>query len=117
MEAAAITERGGSPPSDARPPQGRRRAGTGPDRVSVIIFSLAAFLVVLALLSWELRAGSTRSAAVRPVVIVRRVYQTTVVETIRGGGASGNSVSQSVSSSGSASLPAVAPTTRASASR
>ncbi len=78
----------------------------------MILFSLAAFLVVLALLAWQLRA-SPSAATARPVLVVRRVYQTTVVETIRGSG-SGTSVSQSVSSSGSGSLPLAAPTTRTS---
>jgi hypothetical protein len=77
----------------------------------VALASLAAFLVVLALLASQLRAG-TIHAAHRPVVILRRVYQTTVVETIRDGG-SGTTVSQSASTSGSASIPA-APVTRSS---
>jgi hypothetical protein len=50
------------------------------------------------------------------VIVLRRVYQTTVVETVpgpSGAGANGTSVTQLVSSSGSAAAPA-APTTRAS---
>jgi hypothetical protein len=107
MEAAAATteRRGGS----AAP---RRSATPGPDRASVILFGIAAVLVVLAVLAWQLRAVPSRTVA-RPVLIVRRVYQTTVVKTIRGGG-SGSSVSQSVSSSGSGAVPVLAPTTRSS---
>jgi hypothetical protein len=105
MEAAATTEArqsiGGNGASGQRPRGSRRKAAGGPDRTSVILFSTAAFLAVLALLAWQLRATTPRAAAGR-VVIVRRIYQTTVVETIRGPG-SGTSISQSVSSSGPAS--------------
>lgn len=103
--AAATTER---PGSDQR----RRRVTPGPDRASVILFGVAAILLVLAVLAWQFRAVQYRSAT-RPVLVVRRVYQTTVVETIRGGG-SGSAVSQSVSSSGSGAIAVPAPTTRSS---
>lgn len=94
-------------------PRPRGRAGVaGPDRTSVILSGLAAFLAVLALLAWQLRSSPSRAAGHR-VLVVRRVYQTTVVETIRGSG-SGTSVSQSVSSSGSGSVPIAAATTRSS---
>jgi hypothetical protein len=104
--AAATTERrtGAAPP--------RRRATAGPDGAAVILLGLAAVLAVLAILAWQFRATPSRTVT-RPVVIVRRVYQTTVVETIRGGG-SRSSVSQSVSSSGSGAVPVAAPTTRSS---
>jgi len=115
--AAATTERGGSPPSGVRSPGGRGRRPAAVDRVSVILMSLAAFLVVLALLAWQLRSPAATRSAARPGLVIRRVYETTVVETIRGGGSSGSgsSVSQSVSSSGSASLPAAPVVTRSSA--
>jgi hypothetical protein len=89
-----------------------RRVASGPDRLTVVLMSLAGFLVMLALLASQLRP--TAVPVHHPVVVLRRVYQTTVVETVRGsgGGAGGTSVSQSVSSSGSV-LPA-APTTRTS---
>jgi hypothetical protein len=73
----------------------------------VATFTLAAFLAVLALLAWQFRM--TPSAPTKRVVLVRRVYQTRVVQTVPGAGAS--SVSQSMSSSGSA---AALPTTRTS---
>src|SRR5947209_20337450 len=97
MEAAA-TDTGG--PGGGRSTRRRGGAGaSGLDRGSVILFSLAAFLAVLALLAWEMRPSSPTFARRREVV-VRRVYETTVVETIKGSSGSGTSVSQSVSSSG-----------------
>ncbi len=80
-----------------------------------MLLTLAAFLLVLALLASQLRPPGA-SAARHPVIVLRRVYQTTVVETVpgpSGAGANGTSVTQSVSNSGSAGAPA-APTTRAS---
>jgi hypothetical protein len=92
-----------------RPATGRRAAGSGPDRLTVILFSLAAFLVVLAFLMSQLTASAPSR---RTVVVMRREYRTTVITTIKGG-TGPNSVSASVSSSGSSALPA-APTTRTS---
>jgi hypothetical protein len=74
-----------------------RSRKSGPDRLTVVVFTLAAFLGVLALLAWQFRA--TAAVPGKRVVLVRRVYQTRVVETVPGSGAS--SVTQSVSSSGS----------------
>jgi hypothetical protein len=90
----------------------RRRPALGPDRLTVVLMSLAGFLVMLALLASQLRP--TLVTAHHSVVVLRRVYQTTVVDTVRGSGASagGTSVSQSISSSGS--VPPAAPTTRTS---
>ncbi len=95
-----------------------QRAGTGPDRLTVVLVALAGFLAVLALLAWQLPASAAHTS-VRPVIVLRRVYRTTIVETIarasdsnRGAGAT--AVTQSVSSSGSANAPAPAPTTRSS---
>lgn len=93
----------------------QRRTAAGPDRISVFLFTLGAFLVVLALLAWQLRASAATPAR-HHVVLVRRIYETTVIETIRGSG-SGTSVSQSVASSGSGSVSVAAPTTRSSVSR
>ena len=98
----------------SKPP---RRARGGPDRITVALFSLTAFLLVLALLGTQLsRASSVR--AVRTPVLLRRIYETTVVERVlpagvgRGGA---TSVSQSVSGSSSGSLaPVAAPVTRTS---
>lgn len=76
----------------------RRRSAVGPDRLTVVLFTLAGFLSVLALMAWQL--GSGASVKARPVTAVRRIYETRVVETIAGG-AGGSSVTQSTSSSGS----------------
>ena len=65
--------------TDARP---ARHAG--PDRTSLALFSLTAFLLVLALLGTQLQVPRPAAAAPRPV-IVRRVYITTVVEKVPAG--------------------------------
>ncbi len=93
-----------------------RRASAGPDRVAVALCSLAAFLVVLALLGTQLRHTSSTHAP--RALVIRRVYRTTVVERVlpagAGGAANGKSVSQSVSGSGAEPpLPAL-PVTRTS---
>lgn len=75
---------------------------TGPDRLTVVLLTLASVLAVLALLAWQLRTSA--AVRVRSAKEVRRVYQTTIVETVVGPGQrSGSSVSQSVSISGSSS--------------
>lgn len=90
-----------------RPPVRRRQ---GPDRLTVILFATAAFLAVLALLISQLHP-----AAAKPrVVVVRRLYQTTVVETILGQRAAATSVSRSTSSTGGEATAPLAPTTRVS---
>jgi hypothetical protein len=102
--------------SERAPVNAPRRARGGPDRVTVALCSLAAFLLVLALLGTQLsRAGSSRAAA-RRSVLVRRIYRTTVIERVLPagvGGPAGTSVAQSVSGSGSGSLPST-PVTRTS---
>jgi hypothetical protein len=75
----------------------------------VVLFSVAAFLVVLTILAGQL---TVTQPTARRVVVMRRVYRTTVITTIKGG-IGPNSVSASVSSSGSSALP-VMPTTRTS---
>lgn len=92
----------------------RRRWGSpaSSDRLTVVLFSVAAFMVVLALLAHQLPPTSYRRS--NPVHVLRKIYRTTVVETIAGGsGHVGTSVSQSVSSSGTSGT-AAAPTTRTS---
>lgn len=101
-----------------RPPTVRaRRARGGPDRVTVALFSLTAFLLVLALLGTQLsHAGSDRVAA-RRSILVRRIYRTTVIERVLPagvGGPGGTSVAQSVSGSSPGSLLGAAPVTRTS---
>ena len=108
--AAATTDRLTSSVSGG--PRGRSaRVTAGADRLTVILISAAVFLVVLAFLASRLSAAVTPVA--RRVVVVRRIYETKVVETIRGGG-SGTSVSQSVSSSGSGAVPSAPVVTRSS---
>jgi len=89
----------------------------GPDRLTVALLTVSAFLLVLAMLATQLRAAPV--PARHRVVLIRRIYETRVVQTQGGqgaagaaGAAGGNSVTQSVSSSGAAT--AAAPTTRAS---
>ncbi len=92
---------------------GRPRTRFGPDRLTVALVTVSAFLFVLSLLATQLQAAPV--AARHRVVLIRRIYQTRVVETTRGQGAtSGNSVTRSVSGSGAMTAPAPAPTTRAS---
>lgn len=102
-----------SAPAACRRP---RRTSAGPDRAAVALFSLAAFLVVLALLGTHLR--DTPAAHAPGALVIRRVYRTTVVERVlpagAGGSAGGASVSQSVSGAGAEPpLPAL-PVTRTS---
>jgi hypothetical protein len=93
---------------------GRRPAAPGPDRVTVVLFSLASFLVVLALLAGQ-PAGEPSHRAAHPVLLVRKIYRTTVVEEVTGAtGNGGTSVTQSVSSSGASDSTAATPTTRTS---
>lgn len=86
------------------------------DRVTVLLGGICAFLVVLAVLATQLPAAP----ASHPwrVLVVRKVYRTTVVETIDpapGPAVTSTPVIQSVSSSGAAAVPAAAaPTTRTS---
>jgi hypothetical protein len=98
---------------NARPRPGVRRA-SGPDRVTLALVTIAAFLLVLALLARELEASES-PAARRHVVVLRKVYETRYVEARAAGqGAGGTSVTQSESSTGSAAPVPAAPTTRSS---
>jgi hypothetical protein len=87
----------------------RRRAPRvgGPDGVTVTMLTVAGFLLVLALLAWQMRSSSAAAPPHR-VVVVRRVYETRVVETVVGGRGQtgGSSVTQSVSGSAG---PSVSP--------
>jgi hypothetical protein len=87
----------------------RRRSG--PDRTTVALFTVSAFLVVLGVLISQMHTPPARPK----IVVVRRVYRTTVVETVLGQRGGGTSVSQSSASSGSVPTAVVAaPTTRVS---
>jgi hypothetical protein len=102
--------------TEARPAQAGRstRKRFGPDRLTVALLTVTAFLFVLAMLATQLQAAP--APARHRVVLIRRIYETRVVQTIQGhggaGATGGNSVTQSVSSSGATAAPA--PTTRAS---
>jgi len=77
-----------------------------------MLFSITAFLVVLAVLMHQLPAANHGRS--HPALLLRKVYRTTIIVTIAGGsGPLGTSVLRSVSSSGS-SVTATAPTTRSS---
>jgi hypothetical protein len=105
---AAITE---ASPSGAHT---RARGRSGPDRLTVALLALAGFLTVLALLAAQLNSDAVNVRASRAIVL-RRVYETRVVETISGPGSrGGRSVTQSVSSSGSSYTSGAAPSTRSS---
>lgn len=110
--AAATTEATRRPAPGGTNGPGRAAAGGGSDRVTVVLFTLAAFLAVLALLAWQLGAASVRHRAA--VTVLRRVYETTVVETVVGAGRAGSSVTQSTSSAGGSSAYSAAPATRSS---
>ena len=107
MAMAAIT----TATEAVRPRPGGRRKTSGPDRVTVLLLTVAAFLGVLALLARELETSEPAKVA-HPVVVIRRVYETRVVTTVRGGSGSGTgtSVSQSSSSSGPVSAAPAAST-------
>ena len=101
--------------TDTRPARAGRSTARrfGPDRLTVALVTVSAFLFLLAVLAARLPAAP--APARHRIVLIRRIYQTRVVETIQGpggAGASGSSVTQSVSSSGAPA--ASAPTTRAS---
>jgi hypothetical protein len=88
------------------------RARGGPDRVTVMLVTLAAFLAVFAILAARLRVTAAPAAASSPrVVVLRRVYRTTVIDDGRSAGR-GRAATVSVSTSGSA--PTAPPTTRTS---
>jgi hypothetical protein len=91
----------------------RQATTAGPDRLSSVLFVLAAFLAVLALLAWQLKLGA--GATTRSVVLMRRVYATRIIETVRGPARGVPAVTQSTSSSGSATpMPPAPPTTSSS---
>ena len=77
-----------------------------------MLLTLAAFLSILALLAWQVRSAPARPA--HRVVLLRRVYETRVVETVIGPARGGGTVTQSVSSSAPASSLSTVPTTRSS---
>jgi hypothetical protein len=90
----------------------RRARSTGPDGLTVTMLTLASFLAILALMAWQMRSAPARP--LRRMIVVRRVYETRVVETVVGAARGSGSVTQSVSSRAApTSLPA-APVTRSS---
>jgi len=96
------------------PPRKRRPAR--PDRPSLILFSLAGFMAVLAALAVQVHpaAGSHSGRA----LLVRRIYTTTVVETVAAGRVPSRTVTVTAGAPPAppTAAPAVpAPTTRSSA--
>lgn len=87
------------------------------DRVTVAGFSLAAFLLVLALLGMQL-GKTTATHPHSRAILLRRIYQTTTIERVPAGAGApsgGSSVTQSVSGSSTAApSPSPAPVTRTS---
>lgn len=80
------------------------------DRLTVVLFTLTGFLAVLAVLAHQLPAFGRSDS--RPSPVVRKIYRTTVIETLVGS-AGPSGVTRSVSGSrSSATQPA--PTTRVS---
>jgi hypothetical protein len=77
-----------------------------------MLFGLAGFLAILALLATQVRVTPTQGYTARGVV-VRRIYLTKVIESVPGPRAR-TSVSQSVSSSGSSYAPPAPVTTHTS---
>src|SRR5947209_11480181 len=62
MDVAATTEHPSPAAASGASARGRTaRPAAGPDRASVLLFSVAAFLVVLALLAWQLRATPAKT--------------------------------------------------------
>lgn len=80
------------------------------DRLTVVLFTVATFLAVLAILAHQLPAFGRADHRASPVL--RKIYRTTVIETIVGSGGP-TSVTRSVSGSSSGAT-ATAPATRAS---
>ena len=68
------------------------------DRVSVALFSVTAFLLVLALLGSQLDQATRRPPA-RAAVTVRKIYRTTVMESVIGASSRPGSSQTSISSS------------------
>jgi hypothetical protein len=80
--------------------------------MTVMLVTLAAFLAVFAILAARLRVTAAAAPAPSPrVVVLRRVYRTTVIDDGRSAGR-GRAATVSVSTSGSA--PTAPPTTRTS---
>ncbi len=113
LAASSVRER---PRSDSAPTTARRPR-RGPDRVTVALLSLSAFLIVLALLGTQLSVAGSKDAPSR-ALLVRRIYRTTVIERVLPAGArapaGGTSVTQSVSGSGAEPALPATPVTRTS---
>lgn len=93
-----------------RPPSRR-----GPDRVVIWLLSATTFLLLLAFLAFQLRESASASSAAseqRRPILLRRVYETKVVERVPARVPEGSSTSESSSSEAQAAPPA--PMTRAS---
>lgn len=78
------------------------------DGVTIVLLALTAFLILLSVLALQLPVTQPRPA--HRVVVIRRVYQTTVVDPE--GGRGGTSVTRAISSSGA--VGGTSPTTHVS---
>jgi len=94
----------------------RPRSRGGADRVTIMLLTVAGFLAVFAILAEQMRAAAPGAPATSPrVVVMRRVYQTTVVDDTMPAGRGGRAtVSVSTSGASSVGAGAPAPTTRTS---
>lgn len=97
------------------PGRGPVRARSGPDRVTVMLATLAVFLTVLSVLAGRLRTAAPVAVPAHHVLVVRRIYQTTIVDD-RGSARRASAPSVSVSTSGGTAMSAT-PATRTSPSR
>jgi hypothetical protein len=84
-----------------QPPKPSPRKGV--DRLTVALLAAAAFLLVFAFLTVQL---SSATAKRQRTVVVRRIYETRVVEKAVGGARGGTTVTQLSSGAYSAPLPA-----------
>jgi hypothetical protein len=75
---AAATE---SAPSAAGPRRRAQRPAAGPDRLTLLLLSLTAFFAALAFLASDYTPQFTASRP-RSVIVLRRVYETRVIEQV-----------------------------------
>lgn len=102
-------------PATAKRPA-KRSSGRGAGVTIAALIAVAAFMAVLALLAIQLRSNPRSLGLVtqRPrIVVVRRIYQTTVHERIIGAstGGGGTTVSSSVAAPVAPAAPAATPVT------
>jgi len=87
---------------------GTRAANRGPDRLTVALLALASLLLVVALLAGGLGRGRSATVPARPT-IMRRIYQTTVVERVLPAAGAASSSAPAVTQTASAPVTAETP--------